>query len=129
MHQEIFNATQGSVIATRARRAASMLSRARGLMFVGSFPEGSGLIIDPCSSIHMFWMKIPLDVLYLDSSDTIVRAQRAIRPWRIGPLRTRGARYVIELPVGTIDRSGCQVGDVVTFRDCAMFDTNGIPKR
>lgn len=59
----------------------------------------------------MFFMRFPIDVLYLDRSHTVVRAQREIRPWRIGPLYTKGARFVIELPAGTIARTGTAVGD------------------
>lgn len=76
-----------------------------------SFPPGSALIIDPCSSIHMFFMRFPIDVLYLDRRDRVVRVQSGIKPWHVGPLRTRGAKYVIELPVGAVERSRTQVGD------------------
>jgi uncharacterized protein len=107
----IENRTRGSTIAENAKVARSMLARARGLMFVKDLPSGSGLVIDPCSSIHMFWMRIPLDVLYVDKHDHVVRVQRSIKPWRIGPLRTPGAKYVIELPVGAINRSNTEVGD------------------
>lgn len=116
-HIEIVNASRSTSIASSARAARSMLARARGLMFVGDLPQNSGLLIDPCSSIHMFFMRIPLDVLYVDRNDVVVRAQRGIRPWRIGPLHTRSAAYVIELPVGTIERSQTQVGDRLAMRD------------
>lgn len=112
---QIKNSTRNSVIAIRADRATSVLARARGLMFRSVFPEGSALVIDPCSSIHMFWMRFPIDVLYVDKNDTIVRIQRSIRPWRVGPLYTRGARYVVELPVGVIDETETQVGDVLEY--------------
>jgi uncharacterized membrane protein (UPF0127 family) len=76
-----------------------------------SFGDGQAMVIDPCTSIHMFFMRIPLDVLYVDREDRVVRVQEHIRPWRVGPLYTRGARYVIELPSGAIAASGTQVGD------------------
>lgn len=110
---EVVNVTRGTTIAEDVRVARSMLARGRGLMFASGLPEGSGMLIDPCGSIHMFFMRFALDVLYVDRNDRVVRAQRGIKPWRIGPLRTRGARYVIELPVGTIDRSQSEVGDQV----------------
>ncbi len=69
------------------------------------------MIINPCSSIHMFFMRFPIDVLYMDAEHNVVRAQSHIRPWRVGPLHTKRATYVIELPAGTIDRSRTQVGD------------------
>lgn len=98
-------------MATSVRVARSFLARGRGLMFTSGLDPGSGLLIDPCGSIHMFFMRYPLDVLYVDRDDRVVRAQSAIRQWRIGPLRSRGAKYVIELPVGTIARSHCEIGD------------------
>jgi uncharacterized membrane protein (UPF0127 family) len=110
---EILNLTRGTSIATSARTARSIWARGRGLMFARELPQGTGLLIDPCGSIHMFFMRFALDVLYVDRDDRVVRVQRGIRPWRVGPLYTKGARYVVELPVGSIDSSGTQVGDQV----------------
>jgi uncharacterized membrane protein (UPF0127 family) len=84
-------------------------------MFASGLPDEGALVIEPCSSIHMFFMRFPLDVLYVDRSDRVVRVQEGIKPWRIGPLHTAGARYVIELPVGAIQRSGTQVGDQLSL--------------
>ena len=110
------NVTRGVVVARDAEIADTLWTRFRGLMARSpeSFPPGSGLLIDPCSSIHMFFMRFPIDVLYLNREDRVVRVQPNIKPWRVGPLRTRGARYVIELPAGTIERTGTRVGDVIS---------------
>lgn len=75
------------------------------------FTDGHALVIDPCTSIHMFFMRFPIDVLYLNRDNEVVRAQKGLKPWRVGPLYTRGARFVIELPAGAIERSGTDVGD------------------
>lgn len=75
------------------------------------------MVIDPCTSIHMFFMRFPLDVLYMSRDNVVVRAQEGIKPWRIGPLRTRDAAYVIELPAGTIARTTTQVGDKIVFTE------------
>lgn len=109
----VINTTRRTAIAEAAEFARSPWARFRGLMLRGKqdFGEGSALVIDPCTSIHMFFMRFPIDVLYLDREDRVVRAQQGIRPWRIGPLYTRGAKYVIELPEGAIRASGTQVGD------------------
>jgi uncharacterized protein len=113
----IVNETRSSVVCERARVARTMFARGRGLMFAAELPADSGLVIDPCNSIHMFFMRFSLDVLYVDRDDRVVRVQRGIKPWRIGPLITRGGRYVIELPAGSIDRSGTEVGDQLRLRD------------
>lgn len=110
------NVTRGVVVAEDAEIADSLWSRFRGLMMrsPASFGPGTGLLIDPCSSIHMFFMRFPIDVLYVDRNDRVVRVQRGIKPWRVGPLHTKGARYVVELPAGTIDKTGTQVGDHIS---------------
>ena len=107
----VANETRGTTVATTPATATSFLSRGRGLMFRSAFLPGEALIINPCSSIHMFFMRFPIDVLYMDSEHNVVRAQSSIKPWRIGPLHTKHAKYVIELPAGTISASGTQVGD------------------
>jgi uncharacterized membrane protein (UPF0127 family) len=105
------NLTRSTIVAADVAVARSFLARGRGLMLERAFPLGSALVIDPCSSIHMFFMRFPIDVLYMDRDDRVVRVQHRIKPWRIGPLFTRGARYVIELPAGAIESSETQVGD------------------
>jgi uncharacterized membrane protein (UPF0127 family) len=109
----LHNDTRATTISSNAEEARTFWSRGRGLMLRESFPQGSALVIDPCSSIHMFFMRFPIDVLYLDSDDRVVRLQRGIKPWRTGPLWTRGAKYVIELPVGTLDRTRTDMGDQI----------------
>jgi uncharacterized protein len=81
-------------------------------MFVKELRAGEGLIIDPCSSIHTFWMRFPLDILYMDRDHTVIRADERMKPWRIGPIFT-GSKWVIELPPGTIERSGTMAGDKI----------------
>lgn len=115
LRTSIHNSTRSTTIATCAEEARSFLSRGRGLMMRDSFPAGSALIIDPCSSIHMFFMRFPIDVLYMDRDHKVVRVQTGIKPWRTGPLWTRGAKYVIELPTGTVEKSQTQVGDQMTL--------------
>jgi uncharacterized protein len=105
------NATRATVIADAGRRASTFLERGKGLMFQDTLDHGSCLVIDPCSSIHMFGMRFPIDVLYVGNDDRVVRIQECLKPWRVGPLYTRGAKYVIELPTGSIQESATRAGD------------------
>lgn len=107
----LVNITRDVLLAERGRRADTFWSRGKGLMFERELPDDACLIIDPCGSIHMFGMRFALDVLYVDREHHVVRVQQGIKPWRVGPLHTRGARYVVELPAGAIARSGTAVGD------------------
>ena len=64
----------------------------------------------------MFFMRFPIDVLFLDRTGRVVRAVSDVRPW-VPALAARGAREVVELRVGTIAESGTQVGDDLVFED------------
>lgn len=106
----VVNATRGTVLAERAGLADSTMTRTVGLMGAASLPEGSGLVIDPCTSIHMFFMRFAIDALYVAQNGTVLRVVANLRPWRIGPISLR-SRYVVELPAGTAARTGTQPGD------------------
>lgn len=108
----ITNTTRGTTLASRAERAHSFLARLRGLMFRASLPEHGGLIIEPNNSVHTFWMRFPIDVIFLDREDRVVGLTDAMPPNR--PYAgARRARRTIELPAGTIQMSGTQLGDTL----------------
>jgi uncharacterized membrane protein (UPF0127 family) len=104
------NVTRGTVLVERGRVARSFWSRLKGLIGVRHLPEGDGLLSEPCNSVHCLFMSIPIDVLYVNPDHRVVALDPEMRPWAIGRIHRR-ARYVIELPAGTIARSGTRVGD------------------
>ncbi len=108
----VINTTRQVLLAERAGFANSVVSRAVGLMGQATLPEGSGLVIDPCTSIHMFFMRFAIDALYVAQNGTVLRVVPNLRPWRLGPIILR-SRYVVELPVGTTARTGTVPGDVL----------------
>ena len=108
----IVNHSRGRVVADQVEIAASFWSRGKGLIGRKSLPQGYGLVLRPCGSIHMFFMSIPLDVLHLDKDGRVVKILHGIKPWRAGPLVPK-SRWVVELPAGTAQRTGTEVGDVI----------------
>jgi uncharacterized protein len=93
--------TEGGVlVADHVDVADDLLSRARGLMFRPGLAPGHGLALRPCSSVHMFFMRFPLDVVFVDGEGRVVRILAGIRPWRASGI-VRGAKTAIELPAGT----------------------------
>src|SRR4051812_13426039 len=94
----IRNETKICLVADKARRAKGFVGRGRGLMLAADLPEGGGLVIEPCNSIHMFFMRYPLDIIFVDKSGVVLFMYQGIKPWRMGRL-VRGARTAIELPV------------------------------
>ena len=98
------------VIASNDVIANTTWSRVKGLLGKSDFPMTDALWIKPCNSIHTFFMRLAIDVVYLDKHDRVLRTRGAMRPWRIGPVVWAAGR-VIELPLGALARSGTQVGD------------------
>ena len=108
----VINTTRAAVLAERAGFADSIMSRALGLMGQAALPAGAGLVLDPCTSIHMFFMRFAIDALYVAQDGAVLRVVPHLRPWWLGPIILR-ARYVVELPAGTAARTGTQAGDIL----------------
>lgn len=76
------------------------------------FPVGEGLIIEPCTGIHTFFMRLPIDAVFYDAVRKVVACYPALAPWRVSGVFP-SARAVLELPAGVLAASGTQVGDVI----------------
>lgn len=72
------------------------------------------LLINPCTSIHMFFMKMPIDAVYLNKSDCIIAVEKELKPWSIGGFH-KGTASVMEMPSGEADRIGLFCGEVLSF--------------
>jgi len=110
------NTSRDIYLAEDAGLATGFLGRGLGLMFRASLPPGGGLVLIPEGQIHMFFMRFPLDIVHTDVTGAILRLVPGIKPWRVGPM-VRKCRMVIELPAGTIERTGTAVGDLLDLED------------
>lgn len=106
------NTTRGTTLASEIEHARTARARMKGLLGREGLAEGGGMVIEPCTSIHMFFMKFPLDVLFVDSRGLVLRAIERLRPWGLTRFYPR-ASYAAELPAGTIARTGTREGDTV----------------
>lgn len=89
--------------------AESFLSRFRGLMLRANLPEGRGLLLAPCNSVHMGFMRFSIDVIYLDENFCIKKIVQNLRPW-IGFSACFGAWGALELPSGEAERLQLKIG-------------------
>jgi uncharacterized membrane protein (UPF0127 family) len=104
------NLTRGSSLAARCRVATSLRERTVGLLGTPGLQAGEGLLIERTQSIHMFFMRYPIDVVFVDREARVTRAVAGLRPWRV-VWWARGARDCIELPVGSLQSSATAAGD------------------
>ena len=105
--------TDGVVVCEECLVAATPLTRMRGLLGRSSLPSGQGILLRPAASVHTFFMRFPIDVVFLDGELRVVEIAADLRPWRAAG--KRGARAVLELPAGECARRGLAVGDEVRF--------------
>ena len=109
-----FNETKGTELAAEVRFARSMWARFWGLMGRGSLPQGQGLLISPCSSVHTFFMRFPIDVIFVDRGGRVVKIVGGMKPWRT-TLGGSGAHSVLELNAGEAAGGSLEVGDLLAF--------------
>lgn len=91
--------------------AASFWARFKGLMLRPRLPRGRGLLIAPCNSIHMCFMRFSIDAVFIDKNYRVLKIKRRLYPW-LGFAVCCGAWGVIELQAGEIDRLSIRVDDV-----------------
>ena len=105
-------------MASRLEVASGLWAKFMGLMGRRSLGQGSGLWLPDSNGIHMMFMRFPIDAVFLgqpaaDSARAVVSVHRDLRAWTGLVAYVRGAHGVLELPVGMIDASGTEVGDLV----------------
>ena len=103
----------GNAVCPRCTVARTARTRMRGLLGRDGLAADEGLLIEPAPSVHMFFMRFAIDVVFLDKNRRIVGLAHTLRPWRIAGARKAVA--ALELPAGTAQKHGLELGDVVTF--------------
>jgi hypothetical protein len=103
----LINHATGAVLADEVEVADTFWKRFRGLMFRRRFPWGKALLFKPPKPgryrIHMFFVRFPIDLLYLDSRYTVVELRPRLKPWRTHRPKAL-SNYIVELPAGSISR-------------------------
>lgn len=84
-------------------------ARMRGLLGRSGLPDGTGMLLSPCNSIHTMGMRFPLDVIFLDRDQQVVRVVKSLKPNRFA-LGGRGAKSAVELQAGAVDLSQVEPG-------------------
>jgi uncharacterized membrane protein (UPF0127 family) len=96
------------VVCGRCIVADRPLRRMRGLLGRSALPEDEGLLLRPAPSIHTWFMRFPIDAVFLDRDLRVIATASEVRPWRFAA--RRGARAVLELAAGEAARRGIRPG-------------------
>lgn len=109
---KVFNRTRSASLITHGEVARSFWARGRGLLGHAPLAVGEGMLITSCQSIHTFFMAFPIDVAFVNSAWQVVHVIYAMPAWRASGHYFK-ARAVLELPAGTLMRTGTQAGDML----------------
>jgi uncharacterized membrane protein (UPF0127 family) len=111
----LINLRTNETILDDLRIADNFVSRFRGLMGIKSLPNNSGLWITPCNSVHCFFMRIPIDVVFLNKENQVVHISKNMKPWSISPI-IRKAKSVVEVNADSLSKV-LEIGDQLVFTD------------
>ena len=107
------NKTRDTVVGESVEVADTSEKRRVGLLKHARLDPGSGLWIVPCESVHTFFMKFPIDLIYLDKHRKVRKVRHAVAPWRLSACLT--AHSILELPAGAAKKSGTLPGDELSI--------------
>ena len=102
-----------NIILSNVIKADTFVSRLVGLMNKKSIGDDEGLLLIRCSSIHCFFMKFIIDIVYL-SKNMEVLYKETIKPWRIGKI-VKNCAHVLELHEGAA--KNISIGDIIEFKE------------
>ena len=95
---------EGEVICHKMIVEHKLLMRMKGLMFSSTLPDCDGFLINPCNSIHTFFMRYSLDVVFLDKNFKIIKVIYDLTPWKLTWFYFK-ATQVLEMKAGTLKRN------------------------
>ena len=100
--------------------ARTSKERGKGLLGREGLGPGEGLWIVPCESVHTFFMRFAIDLVYIDRKNRVRKVRHAVGPWRMSACLL--AHSVIELPAGTVAATGTVRGDLLEFSPASESD-------
>ena len=104
----------GKTIVESVEMALGFWQRSWGLLGRKSLGANRAIYLAPCASVHTFFMRFRLDLVFLDREGRVIKIRRDVRPYRV-VCGGRGVHGVLELESGCLDAGLLEVGDVVQF--------------
>jgi hypothetical protein len=117
MKVAVRNQTRGTVLGDAVELADTSAKRRTGLLKHDHLEPGAGLWIVPCESVHTFFMRFAIDLVYVDRKNKVRKVRHAVPAWRLSACLT--AHSILELPPGTARQTGTQAGDQLEIEKLA----------
>lgn len=111
---KIINKSRNIILAKKAVLADTFLKRIKGLIGKESFSQGEALVIIPCKSIHSFFMRFPIEVVFLNKENKVIKIISPLKPYRLTGIYF-SAYSCIEFPLGTLEET-VSLGDILEIQ-------------
>lgn len=121
----VVNETRHTVLGVRILMADSMLSRLRGFLFRKAPVMGEGILLTPCKGVHMYGMRFPLDVMFIDHAGRIMAIHEGLAPGRRTPMYSQ-SNYALELPAGAVAATRTIVGDQLSWSPASSANGDSV---
>ncbi len=113
------NRTRGTIVCACLETAGGVMGRGRGLVGRDGLEAGAGMLFDagrlqPFMWMHMFFMRFPIDIVFLDAGGRVLKIDHRLKPWRLSSI-VIGARRVIEVAAGGAAASRTEPGDLIAI--------------
>lgn len=109
---KLYNSTQNCLIADDLKIADNFISRTVGLISKKEISQAEGLLIKPCCSIHTFFMRFDIDVLFVNRKHEVIALYENVKPWKVLPIHPT-SQYVVEFTAGTISSKQISKGNIL----------------
>lgn len=104
----------GAIIADSVEAAFGSASRRKGLLGRDALPPRTAIAIAPCNAVHTFFMRFPIDVIFVARDGRVTKIRRAVPAWRM--TGSWGAYATIEMCAGSADEAHVQTGSRLALR-------------
>lgn len=106
---------ENKILAQNITVADGLWSRMKGLLGKKRLSKGDGLLLSPCTSVHTFFMKFPIDVIFLDRNNKVIRLYKNLKPNRLTQIHFR-AKKAIEFSAGMANKWKLAEGHTLKLR-------------
>ena len=112
----LINKTKNITLAESVFIANTFFTRVRGLLGVKEFLPNQAVILQPCNSVHTFFMRFAIDIIFIDKNYRVIKTLPSVNPNRIIPIYWYSNK-VIELPAGRLGLTNTQLQDQLQLLD------------
>jgi len=110
----LFNKSKNCLIASKTSISDNFFLRLKGLMFKESMSEEEALVFYHTPSIHTFFMRFPIEVVFLNKKMQVIEIYQELKPRKI--VFSTSSSIAIELPAFKTSNKTLEIGDILELR-------------